>query len=191
MPQLKEHALYFWHTHPRIRLICEILTSPILWRYFVFGSGKRRVRHFYYTSRNSKYQQERMETLSRISQTRRERALRERERSPGAEGSWWRKSRKMRERKRKRKSREQEQSILFAKLPGELRMKIWEEVLCETGSVHVYLADHRSPDDVLKVMSATCTRPEEHNLRLHDCVFSEDNENKKYTINLLMTCKRM
>ncbi|KAF2652198.1 hypothetical protein K491DRAFT_719124 [Lophiostoma macrostomum CBS 122681] len=162
MTHLKEDARFFWYSYARTK-------TP-----------------FYDHNRIARQQQERIEVLSQISQRRRERALRERERSPAADvdGSGLTRT----GRGKKRKSREQEQSILFAKLPGELRMKIWEDVLCETGSVHVYLADHRCPHDVLKLMSATCIQPGENNPRLHDCIFNEERER---TLNLLLTCKRI
>ena len=179
MGHFREDARVFWHSHPRIRNGFQVLASPISRPYQYCKSSARQRKSLKQYNLTEEARQRQI-TLSRNSQARRERALRERERSPGADASG---------RDGKGKTRkEQEQSILFAKLPGELRLKIWEEVLCETGSLHVYLAEDRYPDNVLKLMSATCTRPEERNLRLHDCIY---NENKKHTIHLLLACKRM
>ncbi|KAF1940061.1 hypothetical protein EJ02DRAFT_456333 [Clathrospora elynae] len=67
--------------------------------------------------------------MSDISQSRRVRRLQSRKRSVSVDGSRW---------KKKRETKEQGQSAFFARLPPEIRLRVYEMVLCEQEDVYVH-----------------------------------------------------
>jgi hypothetical protein len=74
--------------------------------------------------------------LSKVEHNRRVRRLRSRKRDVSVDGGWW-------------KKRGQEQCLLLAKLPAELRIQIWEEVLC--GMEDICIVSGRLASDRLNV----------------------------------------
>lgn len=184
MVQFKEDARYFWHSHPAIKSCLKIIMCPIFWPCFIclacaptsnpYRIPKRRRRRI-----------EREWNLSTIAQSRRERRVKNRKRSLSIGG------------KRKRDVHEQHESPMFAMFPPEIRLKIYEMVLCESGRVHI----HRTikVTDQFAQKSTTCIAPEDYGAKHLSCSIEEKRDDQPRivlkkrvnTLSLLITCRKM
>ena len=85
----------------------------------------------------------RLGRLSAIRQGRRERAVKNGKRSPLADCPHWTGT---------KRANEQVQSLLFSKLPTELRIIIWQMVMCDTE--RIYVSFRGVPGDELRLSSS-------------------------------------
>jgi hypothetical protein len=118
LTRLKDPVLYKWHSSERLRYWAMLITCPFFCCcYFAqchlgdcTGANKRRERE----KRNG--------TMSAVKHRRRVRHVKSRKRSVSVDaGRSWR---------RKRETKEQGQSPFFAMLPAEVRLRVYEMVLC-------------------------------------------------------------
>lgn len=176
----KEDARFFYHTHPGFRkalkrtarFVLGPILCPILFPCYCYylmgamvptcGNGKMSARHAKRARRTA--------IVGQIAQCRRERGLQNRKRELSVE------------RKRNKRTKDQDQSPLFAKLPTELRLKIYEMVLCETGSVHVFHSTRGH--DPLGLASLVSIEEDE-------CSDQPLCFGPRPTLNLLKTCRKM
>jgi hypothetical protein len=123
LPRIKESAIYAWNASSTIRSWVETRKYPSRCRHRHCGlclSCK------YLAKKQEEEQEIRDETLSNIEHNRRVRRLRGRKRDVSVDGGW---------RRKKRGVVEQEQCVLLTKLPAELRIQVWEEVLCNAEEI--------------------------------------------------------
>ncbi|KAH6876191.1 hypothetical protein BKA58DRAFT_381198 [Alternaria rosae] len=160
---IRESVLYAWNDSARFRRWTKLHTCPCLGCCFCIHSagfsdctGDRRKRR----------RQKRNLIMSEVKQARRERALANRKRSVSVDG----RQIKMPFRRRE-ETMEQLQSAFFGKLPAELRLKIYELVLCEQDAIVV------NPDE----KADTCDRRD---------VFKFKTEPGR-SVSILRTCKRL
>jgi hypothetical protein len=120
---IRESVLYAWNDSPRLRRRVKLLTCPCLWYCYLSHSFGF---HDCTGQRGRRRQENRNRIMSEVTQARRERALQRRKRSVSVDGGrmdiMFRK---------KKEAADQMQSALFRKLPVELRLNIYEFVLCE------------------------------------------------------------
>lgn len=123
--------------------------------------------------KSQRRERERVSELSLINQKRRERAIKDRKRSPSVD------------RTKRGRTRQQDKSPLFKKLPLELRLKIYEAALGESGPINVGFAEERY--DQMALTSTACLEPENAGMPFCSC----KPKNKQHRLKLLLTCKRM
>jgi hypothetical protein len=118
LPRIKESAIYAWNAPSTLRSWLETRKYPSNCRH------RRRGRCLScgdLAKEQEKEQEIRDATLSNIKHNRRVIRLRGRKRDVSVDGG---------RRRKKGGAAEQVQCVLLAKLPAELRIQIWEEVLC-------------------------------------------------------------
>jgi hypothetical protein len=124
LPRIKDSALYAWNADSTLRSWVETYRYPA-------ECGHRHcglcLACRYKETKQEKEQERRDEILSKIAHSQRVRRLRSRKRDVSVDGGW----------RKKRGAVEQEQCLLLAKLPAELRMQIWGEVLCDTEEIGI------------------------------------------------------
>ena len=153
---IKDAIVYTWHNNSTLRLCCKIVTCPLCGLcYWLRHIGPI---HIFHKRPGTSGPPRREHTLANIKYRRRVRGLRRRKRSVSVDRTWgpWRKN-----------AEDQSQSPFFAKLPAELRLKIYEMVLCEQEEVGL-TCDHLKYSDCWEVKAAS------------DC-----------NIEMLRTCKKM
>jgi hypothetical protein len=136
IPQLiKDTAQYIWNDNDTLRFWCKLITCPFLGPCYFLGSLK------YHTCIKqshspSKRQLVRYGVLADVKHRRRVRRSAKRKRSVSVDGDrWWNK-----------KAKDQSQSSFFARLPAELRLKIYEMVLCDQEEFAMKFNEHEPWD---------------------------------------------
>jgi hypothetical protein len=136
IPQLiKDTAQYIWNDNDTLRFFRKLITCPFL------GPGyiRRSLKHHTCVKQSyspSKRQLKQYAVLADEEQRRRVRRSAERKRSVSVDGKrWWNKM-----------AKDQLQSSFFAKLPVELRLKIYEMVLCDQEEFAMKFNEHEPWD---------------------------------------------
>lgn len=84
----------------------------------------------------------------------------------------------------------QKQSPLFSQLPAELRCKIYEMVLCETGGLHIHFS--RDPYDAMALASTTCLELGNGSRNHPRCTeLRMQKQRNDGNLGLLLACKNM
>ncbi|KAF2652199.1 hypothetical protein K491DRAFT_695763 [Lophiostoma macrostomum CBS 122681] len=170
---VKDSATWLWYSKPGITLCLKVVSFPLLCCCYTY--------HFW-PSRwdKDRHEKKKRGILSSIAQRRRERAIENRKRSLSVdEISKWG--------IRRRREKGQEQSVLFEKLPPELRLKIYEMVLCDLGRLHVGFSNRRYDDKGLA--SVTCLEPD--NYHIYHGICQSHERKREGRVDVLLTCKRM
>jgi hypothetical protein len=122
LARIKDSAIYAWNADSTLRSWVETRKYPP-------GCGHRHcglcLTCRYLETKQEKEQERRDEILSKIEHNRRVKRLQSKKRDISVDSG----------RRKKRDAVEQEQCSLLAKLPAELRLQIWEEVLCNTEEI--------------------------------------------------------
>jgi hypothetical protein len=195
----REDARYFWHTHPALLSItksaacCVLCLCPILWP--CLCCALRATPWYGPKCGNYRFQRkcERISKIASIEQARRERGLRNRKRELSVPRDP--KRRRIFRLREKEVDYEQRQCFLFAKLPPELRLKIYELVLCETGCVHVYRKAKNGTETTM-LSSRLCYQHQGGQCGNEgECVRRSRSENEAAhsasMLSLLQTCRKM
>ncbi|KAF2788034.1 hypothetical protein K505DRAFT_421381 [Melanomma pulvis-pyrius CBS 109.77] len=112
------------------------------------------------------------ERIKNVHWSQREEMLQTRRRNPSVDG--------MNER-----AKDQAQSPLFAALPPELRLKIYEMVLCATGSLHVYEPNDRNNPALMR--SFLCSISRQGQVSHEKC----HSARRRRPLSLLMSCRKI
>lgn len=78
------------------------------------------------------------------------------------------------------RTKRQDQSPIFIKLPPELRLIVYEMVLCETNQVHIIVKGGKRGSDTTELYGRTCTEPRRYCLPGSTC---------RVQSQLLLTCR--
>jgi hypothetical protein len=122
LPRLRDSLIYAWNTDSTLRSWVETRKYPPRCTHRHCGLC---LACGYLGTNQEKEQERRDEILSKVEHNRRVRRLRSRKRDVSVDGGW----------RKKRGAVEQEQCLLLANLPAELRIQIWKEVLCHTEEI--------------------------------------------------------
>jgi hypothetical protein len=180
MLHLRESIKHCYYLHPSIKTCIKVLTCPLC--FVCYGLKKFSEGMKCYSSKDRK-RRERHGALSSIAQRRRERALKSRKRSLSSDRS---------KRGKKVVAQGQSQSPFFSKFPAELRIKIYEMVLCGTGRLHIRFRPSVDGHDAMNLMSYSCLAENEHDVDHGDCHSGiwERHYKQEQRISLLQTCRR-
>jgi hypothetical protein len=172
MSSFKDDLAHFWYTHPGLLDTIKLLSFPFLCPFSMYHDQT----DGWFTPRHIRKRNKIDSGLSGIAQRRRERALQRRQRSPSMEGS------------RDGGVFAQPQSPLFAILPAEIRLCIYQMVLCSPGTIHIRRVADRANSFAL--MSTTCSEPNAFGHKHQDCV-EYGPTRSKVQVSLAFTCRRM
>lgn len=157
---------YFLYEHEGIESLLKLITCPCCCLCYLdlanHGRKQRKKEHH----------------MSRINQYRRVNSIRNRKRSLSVDGK-----------RKKRKMKDQGQSPLFGKLPAEIRLKIYEMVLCETGRVHVHLKGKAT--DQSSLASSICVSSEWLCTKREGCKEKQSGKSATQRLSLLQTCRQV
>ena len=164
---IKKFAQWIWYSHPGIRSCLKAVSCPLRYCCSIHHTTvEHRCARSYHD-------------LIPVAQKRRERAIQNRKRSLSVDDT-------MKRRMMRRKAKDQLQSPLFGRLPGEIRNRIYEAVLCGSGRLHVGFADQNFRE--MRLASVTCLEPSSYFGR-HDACLSNGRKRER-RIAVLLTCKR-
>jgi hypothetical protein len=168
----KKFARWIRYSHPGIRSCLKTISYPLLHCCSIFNNWR------HHTSVENRCARS-YHDLIPVAQKRRERAIQNRKRSLSVDDT-------MKRRIMRKKTKDQLQSPLFGRLPGEIRNRIYEAVLCGSGRLHVGFADQNFKE--MRLASVTCLEPSSYFGR-HDACLSDERKRER-RIAVLLTCKR-
>ncbi|KAF2190139.1 hypothetical protein K469DRAFT_747372 [Zopfia rhizophila CBS 207.26] len=181
MPTFKNNVRYFFYSHPGAKVALNLLLLPgyCICCFFCYclntvnngkcGSGPRNARF------------RKMNKMSAIRFQRQEKKMKRRQSLSIPKSSLF----------KSRKIKPQQQSLMFAKLPAEIRRIIYEEVLCETGAIHVTTTEHNGIFDIVRLEYVTCKDHEKEPVWKHRECFPDIYWGMKpeRRLELLKTCR--
>ncbi len=138
--RIKDSVIYAWNEHERTRFCIKALTCPCLWCCYC-ARWSTTVQFGGCVKKRPKRPNKREVKMSEINLNRRTRQLENRKRSVSVDG-----------RRKSSRAKEQQQSSFLSLLPLEIRLKIYEMVLCNEDNLKI-ITSHSRYSDWHKIMA--------------------------------------